>query len=60
MYEEIIQAVTDSPEARDILEELHRQNMQEIRAAVTRGASGIEASYFCDQVELYGLSSSSS
>jgi hypothetical protein len=43
-----------SPETRSVHEDWHRRNMEEIRAAVTRGAGGIEASYFADQ----GLQSS--
>jgi len=49
MSDEVAEPDTDGLEARNVLDDVHRQYMQEIRATVTRGATGIEASYFCDQ-----------
>jgi hypothetical protein len=59
MYNEFDEPDTDSLQERKVLEDVYRQNMQEIRATVTRGAAGIEASYFCDQEVLLSLASSS-
>jgi hypothetical protein len=52
---EIEEPVSESLELRDLLQDYHRRNMEEIRSAVTRGAAGIEASYFCDQEVLLSL-----
>jgi len=60
MYDEIEEPDTDWVQARNVLEGVYRQNMQEIRATVTRGAAGIEASYFCDHGVLLSLANSSS
>ena len=38
----------------------HRKNMEEIRAAVTRGTTGIEASYYVEQGSLLTLARESS
>jgi hypothetical protein len=54
MNEDIEESFSD-PEARSVLEDYHRRNMEEIRATVTRGAAGIEASYLFDQGILLGL-----
>jgi hypothetical protein len=39
----------DSPEARQFRQDYYRRTMEEIRVAVNRGTTGIEASYFIDQ-----------
>jgi hypothetical protein len=51
----IEEPLPDSLQLREFLQDYHRRNMEEIRSAVTRGAAGIEASYFCDQEVLLGL-----
>jgi hypothetical protein len=59
VHKEITEPDVDSLEA-NALEDWNRKNMEEIRAAVTRGAAGIEASYFCDHGVLLSLASRSS
>jgi hypothetical protein len=49
MSENFEEANQDSPEARESRQDHHRRTMEEIRAAVTRGTAGLEASYFFDQ-----------
>ena len=60
MYDEITESDTDWLDARSVLDDVYRQNMQEIRATVTRGATGIEACYFCDHGVHLSLANASS
>jgi hypothetical protein len=49
MDEEIPELDPASPEMRKVREDWHLKNMEEIRATVIRGSTGIEASYLVDQ-----------
>lgn len=49
MIEKIGEPDLDLAEAHDHRDDYHRRNVGEIRAAVTRGATGIETSYFLEQ-----------
>jgi hypothetical protein len=49
MNENFEESDADSPDSRASQQDYHRRTMAEVRVAVTRGAAGIQASYFFDQ-----------
>jgi len=57
MDEDFAEADADLQESRTVREDWCRRNMEEISAAVTRGATGVEASYFLDQGVLQSYAS---
>ena len=57
MDEDFAELDADSQESRNVREDWCRRNMEEVRAAVTRGATGVEASYFVDQGVLQSYAS---
>jgi len=57
MDENFAELDADSQENRNVREEWCRRNMEEISSAVSRGAAGVEASYFLDQGVLQSYAS---
>jgi hypothetical protein len=49
MSDEITGTDLDPAEADNAREDYHRRSMGELRSSVTRGATGIETSYFLEQ-----------
>jgi hypothetical protein len=54
MPESLEESNADLGDPGEFRQDYHRRTMEEIRAAVTRGAAGLQASYFFDQ-EAAGL-----
>lgn len=55
MNERLEEPDSDPLEVGEFRQDYHRKNMEEIRSAISRGAAGIEASYFCDHEVLLSL-----